>query len=73
MRWWPRSDAKAGLYGWISVPIWILLAPPLWIGIQSWRRDFRIAPYCCRECGYDLRGIDSSVCPECGKPTGREA
>ena len=73
MRWWPRSDVKAGWYGWISVPIWILLAPPLWIGIQSWRRDLGIGPYGCRECGYDLRGITIDVCPECGTPTARKA
>lgn len=22
----------------------------------------------CSRCGYDLRGVQSSVCPECGKP-----
>ena len=23
-------------------------------------------PRCCRRCDYDLRGIDSDICPECG-------
>ncbi len=27
----------------------------------------------CPRCGYDLAGITSAVCPECGKPTEREA
>lgn len=25
-------------------------------------------PGCCRECGYDLTGNVSGVCPECGTP-----
>lgn len=32
-------------------------------------RAFRsnpIAPYTCSKCGYDLRGLASTICPECG-------
>ena len=27
---------------------------------------FYLRTHLCRGCGYDLRGIDSEVCPECG-------
>jgi len=26
----------------------------------------------CQHCGYDPKGNTSGVCPECGRPTGRE-
>jgi len=29
-------------------------------------------PRACTHCGYDLRGIESSICPECGKPIARQ-
>ena len=47
-------------------PLAVLIAlPPL--GVRAWRyfRPFR-EPWQCR-CGYDLRGISSSACPECGR------
>jgi len=36
-----------------------------------WYRDEREAPgRPCMKCGYDLRGNESAVCPECGEPFG---
>lgn len=35
--------------------------------IARWSADRKRPPdYLCKGCGYDLRGIPSSVCPECG-------
>ncbi len=52
----------------IFVPIWsfVLLTamPTAWL---FWR-DRRRAPGLCVKCGYDLRGADHKVCPECGSP-----
>ncbi|MCC6908080.1 MAG: hypothetical protein IT430_09085 [Phycisphaerales bacterium] len=49
-----------------SVPLWSLVClsalPTTWI----WYRDRRRAPGLCAKCGYDLRGADHAVCPECG-------
>lgn len=37
-------------------------------GSAVWRKLFTPVPeWQCRQCGYDLRGIDGSVCPECGR------
>lgn len=30
------------------------------------RRRRRVTAPCCRACGYDVRGLPSSICPECG-------
>jgi hypothetical protein len=34
---------------------------------NRWHREGR-----CRKCGYDLRGLTSDRCPECGEPVHRE-
>jgi predicted amidophosphoribosyltransferase len=36
------------------------------------RRDRRPKPGHCQHCGYDLTCNTSGVCPECGRPAGRE-
>ncbi len=50
----------------LYVPIWALIvlvgSPTLWL----WRCDRRRQPGLCIKCGYDLRGADHEVCPECG-------
>ena len=54
----------------VVVPFWalVLLAAPL-PAVRLWRRlrRGRFAPGHCRACGYDLRGNESGVCPECGR------
>ena len=50
----------------VFIPIWVLVllfaTPTLWL----WRCDRRRQPGLCIKCGYDLRGADHKVCPECG-------
>jgi hypothetical protein len=49
------------------LPLWM---PFLIIAIPTavlWRRDRRIPPGHCQNCGYNLTGNISGVCPECGE------
>jgi predicted amidophosphoribosyltransferase len=36
--------------------------------VLLWWRDRRIPPGHCQNCGYDLTGNVSGICPECGQP-----
>ena len=53
----------------MSCPLWLPLlliaAPTFWL----FYTDRRAKPWQCAKCRYDLRGIDTNKCPECGKPT----
>ena len=65
MRWWPSMQSQGSIRR-IDVPLWIpfiLLAIPTYM---LWRRDRRKPEGCCQNCGYDLTGNESGVCPECG-------
>ena len=42
----------------------LLIAAP---AARLWRTDRRAMPWQCPKCGYDLRGLDGGVCPECGE------
>ena len=68
-QWWfngRRGSSGGATFNFISIPIWVLVvlvaAPTLWL----WRCDRRKQPGLCITCGYDLRGADHKVCPECG-------
>ena len=54
----------------VEIPVWMLLlvvaGPTVWL----WRTERRVRPGHCPNCGYDLRGLNGGVCPECGKLTG---
>lgn len=70
MIWWFRFGATTPYIGsrtrGIEVPLWTV---SLLVGVPAgllWYRDRRRAPGLCRKCGYDLRGADHSLCPECG-------
>lgn len=45
-----------------AYPIWFILGPLR----RERRRRKRLREGHCLNCGYDLRGSDSGVCPECG-------
>ena len=54
----------AFLVGWVVPGAVIVAIPKGWLG-----------PICddlCKNCGYDLRGIESEVCPECGTSVERK-
>lgn len=44
--------------------VWLRFSP-------MYRRARWRARGCCESCGYDLRGLTSAQCPECGKPIAR--
>jgi len=57
----------------IELPLWL---PLLLVAVPTallWWRDRRYPAGHCRNCGYDLTGNVSGVCPECGTPIKREA
>jgi len=50
-----------------AVAVWGALPSVLFV-VLSLRLTKRMpALHCCGHCGYDLRGIDAAVCPECGE------
>ena len=64
-RWWPRP-VQFGASHYVFVPIWVPFL--ILAGLTVWVWHFR-APYpsgCCQQCGYDLTGNVSGMCPECG-------
>lgn len=71
LQWKPRWHWSAGP-GLIYIPLWM---PFVLVGVPTgllWWRDLRVPPGHCPNCGYDLTGNVSGVCPECGTPVKRE-
>jgi len=74
--WKVRDSGEHGIDLWpdpadpavvIGVPLWLLfllVAAPT--GRLWWVDRRRVQPGKCRQCGYDLTGNQSGVCPECG-------
>lgn len=62
IRWAPEYESS-----YLLLPLWI---PFLVISVPTaylWYCDRRrIPPHCCQQCGYDLTGNTSGICPECG-------
>lgn len=62
----------------LGLPLWfvgvLLAAYPAACSVHRWRQRRRRQLFgWCLSCGYDLQGIASPRCPECGKPlTGKE-
>jgi hypothetical protein len=50
------------------MPFMLAAAPTAVLWYRSWRDRHRIPVGHCRNCGYDLTGNVSGVCPECGTP-----
>jgi hypothetical protein len=69
--WLPRIKGDRA-DGHLFLPLWIplvIVAVPM--AILWWRDRRRLPPGHCRQCGYNLTGNVSGVCPECGTPVGR--
>src|SRR5688572_30290933 len=48
--------------------LWLLFVLTVAPTAVLWRRRLRTPPGHCRKCRYDLRGVTTGVCPECGAP-----
>ena len=68
--WWFDASRSTRSYGQteteIWIPIWSLMLLAAVPTVCICWRDRRRAPGSCIKCGYDLRGADHKVCPECG-------
>lgn len=58
-------------WSYLFVPHWFLglifaTLPTIWL--IKWRRRRNLPDIPCGNCGYDLTGNESGVCPECGHP-----
>lgn len=63
--WW--FDYYDGSVSYLHLPLWV---PLLLVALPTaflWWRDRRVPPGHCLQCGYDLTGNTSGVCPECGR------
>ncbi len=50
----------------LAVPAVVLVLPLLVFAIRRTRVKVRKPLHPCAECGYELRGIRTGMCPECG-------
>lgn len=69
--WLPQLNFEAGNYS-AFIPYWVLLFPSAIATLWLWRSD-RYVKIGCTQCGYDLTGNVSGICPECGEPTSFDA
>lgn len=61
----------SGLRTRVHVPVALMLAYPLFaVGRDRWKSCRRPKAGFCQQCGYNLTGNASAVCPECGVPVG---
>jgi hypothetical protein len=68
---WSSTYRSYTRYHWsMGLPLWMLfLLSALPTAFLWWRGRRRIPPGHCRNCGYNLAGNVSGVCPECGERT----
>jgi len=64
--------ARTSFFACLMMPIWMicigLCSVPLLRALRVYRRHRLALALLCGECGYNLRGNISGVCPECGAP-----
>ena len=63
---WPELRALDRDLVSFVMPFWCLLVLTAIPTALLWDRDRRKPPGNCQQCGYDLAGNESGVCPECG-------
>jgi hypothetical protein len=74
MRWWFLFEQKAfaGItVTSVFVPLWAVVVAFATAASLLWRHARRRPPGACPACGYDLRGVPATVCPECGTGSGQ--
>ncbi len=54
---------------WLTLGAWVAGAIGAWLVVRG-VRGFRLGATACRACGYDVAGVVSGVCPECGREPG---
>ena len=65
--WWPEFQFD-GRFNFVNIPIWMLLLATALATLWLWRHNHS-AKLGCVNCGYNLTGNVSGVCPECGTNT----
>lgn len=73
-RWYARPMrplfARSVSCGKVALALGVLPAAwPVWLYLHATRRKMLIANQMCANCGYNLTGNESGICPECGTPT----
>lgn len=68
---WPRVTKAGVSHGvpptFLFIPLWLpLVVVAIPTSILFYRDHKRIPPGHCQECGYNLTGNESGICPECG-------
>jgi hypothetical protein len=65
------GPSRGGFVWRFVLPLWMPLIPVgvwvAWVVRAVWRTR-RPRPHACPKCGYDLRGLPTGRCPECGTP-----
>lgn len=57
----------------VLFPMWLAAIIVAVLCTILWRRRYRrVFPGACSNCGYDLTGNLSGICPECGTPVGKD-
>lgn len=64
--WWFRAKLNRN-DGYVTVPMWAIAAPFVWLGVIARRRQSAVVPGACTRCGYDRTGLTGRACPECGR------
>ncbi len=71
--WLPYRIELVDHFGGVSrgwrIPLWCAFVPMLVLTILLFRPHRHTPIGHCARCGYDLKGIHSIRCPECGRPT----
>ncbi len=61
----PEYSTGAGFWSYTMIPLWPFVVISIGVAMFAHCRC-RPVPGYCSKCGYDLSGIESGACPECG-------